>query len=372
MSVVKVRLILDVAQGMVSGARVLDHRAWQVSSLLCHKTAAEAEKLAGMLLRLCAQAQTIALRVACAAARGADALALESTAVAHESNAPPADALALTLRCAMVRDHAWYLLLSLPQTCGLPTATSSLKALLEQDVPQALQLRLHALLQDTLLAMPPAQWLELSAAQFWRWYGAQQALGAILLDAMPQEPSAHTGQAEGCALLPGLAQLDEAQLLAWIRAIRRPLSPTQSLRWQGRPVQTGALARHWAHPLVGHWRESRGAGCGARVLARLVELAQLGQLLTTPFLPMVRAWNLESGQGLAAVETARGLLLHEAHWARGVIQRYKIISPTDWNLTAGGALSQALCGVPAERGSVERIAQSFDPCLEMNLEFVHA
>ncbi len=182
----------------------------------------------------------------------------------------------------------------------------------------------------------------------------------------------HGPDPEGLYLLPDLAHLDSAQLLAWVRAIPGALSPRQSLRWQGRPVQTGALVRQWTHPLVRCWRESRGAGCGARVLARLVELAQLGTLLTTPFMPVVRAWNPGPGHGLAVVETARGILLHEVHWAQGLIQEYKIISPTDWNLNAGGALSGALCAAPAGREDVQRIVQSFDPCLELALEFVHA
>lgn len=362
MSVVAARLILDVVQGTVCSARILDHRSWQVSTLLAHKTVAEAEQLAGLLLRLCAEAQKIALRVACAAAQG---LPCE----------PASEQLALPLRCAMVRDHAWYLLLTLPQACGLPVATPSLKTLQEQSAPQALQHTLQVLLQDDLLGMPAHQWLELPAAAFQDWYAAQQTRGAHLLRAMtvdPVAPGACSALLEESAPLPDLAHLDEGQLLAWVRAGAQGPSPTHCLRWQGRVVQTGALVRHWEHPLVCHWRASRGGECGARVLARLVELAQLGTHLMTPGRSMVRAWNLDPGHGLAAVETARGLLLHEVDCAQGWIRQYKIISPTDWNLTAGGALSEALRAAPARRECVLRILQSFDPCLELALEFVHA
>lgn len=377
------RLILDTCQGMVSSGYVLDHRPRQVSRLLLDKTASQAEQLAGLLLRLCADAQKIAVRAACMAARGG----LEESP----------EELALPLRRAMVRDHAWYLLLNLPQVCGLPQATQQLKALLHWQEGPDLARALEALLQQHLLGMPAAQWLELSPPDFWNWYREAPGAGATLLACMSAQPQAEgleltaltedptpsetppdlgigdeLGENTVAALLPSLARLDAPMLLAWVREFAGPLAQGQALRWQNLPVQTGALVRQWDHAHVRLWCQSRGAGAGARVLARLVELAQLGQQRLAPDMPLVRAWTLAPGHGLAAVETARGLLLHEVQLAAGLIRAYKIISPTDWNLSAGGALSRALRGTPVERRVLMQIIQSFDPCLELELEFVHA
>ena len=59
------------------------------------------------------------------------------------------------------------------------------------------------------------------------------------------------------------------------RALNDPAFSAAPL-WRGAPAETGAVARMASHPLLAAWIARRGRGAGARLLARLLELAELG------------------------------------------------------------------------------------------------
>jgi hydrogenase large subunit len=155
----------------------------------------------------------------------------------------------------------------------------------------------------------------------------------------------------------------------------------KSPRYGRQVVETGALARqvvagNWlARDMVGH----HGASVTARVVARMIELAQV--------VPAMEAWVRqivpgepfcvpaplpESGEGVGLVEAARGGLGHWLSVKRGRIERYQIIAPTTWNFSPRdseaqpGPLEQALVGLPAGEGAlptIQHVVRSFDPCM---------
>ena len=154
-------------------------------------------------------------------------------------------------------------------------------------------------------------------------------------------------------------------------------------RWAGRVVETGALARQQVAgtPLVRAMVADAGANVASRVLARLLEVAQL--------LPQMEAWasQLAPGEpycavgemprdasGVGLVEAARGALGHWLVVRRGRIHGYQIVAPTTWNFSprdaqgVPGALEQALVGTAVAAGdesplAVQHIVRSFDPCM---------
>jgi coenzyme F420-reducing hydrogenase alpha subunit len=151
--------------------------------------------------------------------------------------------------------------------------------------------------------------------------------------------------------------------------------------WDGAPVETGALARMRAHPLVASVAKRCGNSVPARMAARLVELAALLARLAgtadAAAAPGICAFPLGPGEGLAAVQTARGLLLHHARVAEGRVAGYRIVAPTEWNFHPDGPLARGLAGLAAANdAALERsarlAAQALDPCVACRIEVAHA
>jgi Ni,Fe-hydrogenase I large subunit len=163
-------------------------------------------------------------------------------------------------------------------------------------------------------------------------------------------------------------------------------------------VETGALARTQTHPIVAAFLAEHGNAVPTRMMARLVELAQLLARVGAPATmnPDVRArvrtgetvsdapcrhWvdaiELAPGEGLAAVQTARGLLLHRARIADGRVAAYQIVAPTEWNFHPRGALVRGLEGAPAEDEAAlvrdaRLVVQALDPCVACRVEVAGA
>lgn len=154
-------------------------------------------------------------------------------------------------------------------------------------------------------------------------------------------------------------------------------------RLDGQTMEVGAIARQVVdgNPLIGELVAQRGGNVHSRVVARVLEIAQI-VLFIEDWLRRLRpgeAFNTRGGErrealGVGLTEAARGAL---GHWLRvegGKIANYQIIAPTTWNFSprdaAGepGPLELALEGAPVRPGetepvAVQHIVRSFDPCL---------
>ena len=113
----------------------------------------------------------------------------------------------------------------------------------------------------------------------------------------------------------------------------------------------------------------------AELALLLLELAGAAPRSDAP--PRVQLRPLDSDEGLAAVETARGLLLHRARLRDGRVVDYQIVAPTEWNFHPEGALAHGLTGLTATSGpTVARHAKlavhALDPCVACQIEVSHA
>jgi hypothetical protein len=241
----------------------------------------------------------------------------------------------------------------------------------------ALAAALLTIAEQKVYAMPPAAWLALGGDELTDWAdrGATvpAELLAELLAAMPNL---------GCsdvALMPatGPGALVRAVVPAMTRVPRFAAAPT----WDGEPVETGALARMRSQPTVAALLERDGNSVAARMTARLAELATLLLALeanaTTDRAPLVESMPLAAAEGLGAVQTARGLLLHRARIADGRIERYQIVAPTEWNFHPEGALVRGLRSLDAADAAaldrrVRLVVQALDPCVAFRIEVGNA
>ena len=153
---------------------------------------------------------------------------------------------------------------------------------------------------------------------------------------------------------------------------RRGSAPVRSGLWSA--AETGALARLQSEPLIGELLGRSATRVPARFVARMRELALL---LAGRAIPVVGASTLASGDGVAWVENARGLLIHQVHLDQARVGSYVIVAPTEWNFHPGGALAAALLGTAAtDLDAVQRratqLVNSLDPCVACRVEVAHA
>ncbi len=336
--------------------------------LMAGRTPEEAADLAGLIFSLCGKAQKVAAQSACEAAwgqtSGQDVLKQRERGVLME----------------LAQEHAWRLLLNWPEQAGRAPDMASLLVLRQKaEDPLAFADALENLLGAILLGESPVLWLTRDLTGFDLWRREGRTLVAKLFADLGDGPD--TGICR-CALLPLLAML-EVGLAADLarRALADPTFCAAPL-WNGEAAETGALARMADHPLLAAWIARRGRGAGARLLARLLELAELPRRLRAEPDPVgcsevirevVRAWPLEENAGMAGVETSRGLLIHVVRLKEGKIADYRIVAPTEWNFHSAGPLAQALAGLrtgPGLESAARLVSQSLDPCVAYGVELL--
>ncbi|MDP2433620.1 MAG: nickel-dependent hydrogenase large subunit [Pseudomonadota bacterium] len=338
--------------------------------LLAGREPEAAAHLAGLVFSLCGKAQRVACEAACEAAQG------------QMPDAATSRARETAVLLELAQEHAWRLLLDWPQQQGMPPDQASQLRLRQSAAePARFAETLDDLLRTILLGEPADVWLARDLAGFDAWRHAGTTATARLFAGLGEGADSGISEVD---LLPPLGNLEDAAALELARqALEQPAFCGQPL-WRGAPAETGALARMSEQPLLAAWIKQRGRGAGARLLARLLELAALcsaGILAGSPVqlktagkdagATGVRAWSLGDNVGLAGVETSRGLLLHAVRLRDGKVAEYRIVAPTEWNFHPAGPLFQALSGLaPGDdlEARARLVAQSLDPCVAFGIE----
>jgi hypothetical protein len=146
--------------------------------------------------------------------------------------------------------------------------------------------------------------------------------------------------------------------------IREPAMPG------GGSAETGTLARQTSHSVVVAVRRKYGSGLLTRLVARLVEVAEILDALrevdhaglAPPATP-----------GIAQLEAARGRLCHRIRIEGDRITRFRILAPTEWNFGPGGPALQALNNLQRTSSKEQRLLQAelliaaIDPCVGFRL-----
>ena len=311
----------------------------QAASVLVGKTPEQALKVLPLLFSVCAQGQHVVAQAALAAAGAGVA-------------PPSADQGVRVQRVALV-EHLWRLLLDWPA---------------ETD--------------------DGAGRMAENKARFAGWFRrlrSDQSFVEIQNDLERQIPELRDwakdgteikGADEGCgaAGLPRFPSADD--LLNHLKNVGG-LSEDFCVRpnWQGFAVETGSFEAHRSDDSVAEL-SAAGRTLAARRMARVMALSRLVDELGTGA-PAKVTLETRSGQGaMAAIETARGCLVHDVALSDGVISHYAILAPTEWNFHPESAwirrLEGALNSVPKlPVDDIQRIvhawAMTIDPCVPIRL-----
>lgn len=341
------RITIDLSSD--GEVRLQSSRPTQIGRMFEGRRPDDVLQLLPMVYAICARAHVAAAR---------QALPVEASETQMR-----ADALAVLAENA--REHLLRILLGWRSEVDMTTApasgamalvarmTATENAASERAVADAL----GRLLADHLLGMAPERFLEISNfARFHDWVLRGRALAPRNLAQVIDRG----WQGIGAAPLHFLSDLPGVELLARLSDPDFAGHPD----WQGQPCETGPLARHRHHPLVIAVIAEHGAGLLARLVARLVDLAQIPQQMRNPVVG-------QSGTpGLGIVETARGRLIHAATVEDGVVANYRILAPTEWNFHPTGAAVQSLRRLTPGHEFATRaraLVEAIDPCVDFEV-----
>jgi len=358
-------------------------RPFAATRLLTGKAAAEAAATVPLLFSICGGAQGAA---AAGALDAAGAVGIKAEGAARDTR----------LLLESLQEGFWHLLIDWPNAIGGAPVTTPVAAARHRIAASArgpdgavrwgdaaamreLGAGLSGLAAQAIFGLPPARWLEIGEqGELEAWIARGATIPAILLGHVLAETP--TLCASEVALMP-MPRTDA--LLRFIApALRHDPEFVRAPTWAGTPVETGALARRRDHPLVAALAAQYGHAVVTRIVARMAELALLllelaGSAPRPDALPRVQLCPLDTDEGLAAVETARGLLLHRARLRNGRVADYQIVAPTEWNFHPEGALTRGLVGLAANDGPTlvrhARLAvHALDPCVGCQVEVGHA
>ena len=350
---------LDTRGGHVTALTSRAARPRVGPTLFVGRRAAEIAPLARSLFSVCGRSQAIAAHAALEA--------IEAGAPDGAEAAPRARAVALE----SLQEHAGKIFVVTPRLLGR-----------EPDVVPLAEVRraIAASATDMLAAwarralFEPAAFLAIAdpdALHAWS-RAAGTPAAALCAAALSSDPSLGASETP---LLPRVSP-------AWLEALAAEIDARDDFdaapALQGRARETGALARTASHPLVDTAVRAWGRGVGARLVARLVETAQLLVELEGGNTAPSRFGGARTGQGtgLGWAETARGLVVHRVALAGDRVASYRIVAPTEWNFHPDGAFVEGARGLEGSAAAIDagvhRLVASLDPCVGVRYEACHA
>ena len=358
-------------------------RPMAAARVLTRRSAADAAATMPLLYSLCGHAQAAAAACALAAAgarevRGDpahydDVVMLESVQDTFRHLLIDEPAAMGTAPCAAPVVAVRAAIAPFLRAIGGPTAVGG------ESAKRALGERLSAIAADAIFGMPIRRWRSLADADALLAGCArgETVVAAALARLFAEEPT--LGRS---AIPPMPAARRDALLEIVVPTMRGDAAFECAPTWAGSPVETGALARMRNDPLVADVQRRFGNAVGTRMVARLAELAgeieALAGSQTRPESPArIQGIPLGDGEGLAAVETARGLLLHRARLRNERVVDYQIVAPTEWNFHPEGALTRGLEGFevddePRLLRAARLAVHALDPCVGSRIEVGHA
>jgi Ni,Fe-hydrogenase I large subunit len=370
----------------VRRAGVRSSRPLAVPRVLAGRDVREAAAMVPLLYSVCANAQ------------GAAAASALEVASGREVPAGLLQARTLAVALEALQEDLRSLLIDLPAAAGVPGAVGTVAearkaiapmlaalhgaAAFDADGPAIATDRM-SVLGEQLLAQVDSDVLGMradafvaigEARQFVAW--SQRSLTAPALVVRQVLDAAPGLGASDVRTMP--KPTPAALAAAVLMAIDADADYARAPCWSGEAVETGAFARCRDHPGLQAFVGAHGNGVAARLLARLLEVARVVIALVAGHVePRIAAWSPNPGEGVAAVDTARGLLLHRARVADGRVAGYSVVAPTEWNFHPDGALARGLAGLVADDEqalvrSANLVVQALDPCVAFRVEVAHA
>lgn len=226
-------------------------------------------------------------------------------------------------------------------------------------------------IEQIVLCEPIADFLSrATAAEFRRWHQAKSTPAQTLIEMI----SARGWEKLGDARTQHLPWTCGAQLSSVILGdnsrnfIAAPI-------WEGEPSETTVLSRQLGQAVVKDHAGLYGNGLMTRLVARIVEIARLPgamcKIVTGEPAPD-DDWPIASSkpgdnEGVAEVDAARGRLVHAVSLESGIVRRYAILAPTEWNFHPAGTAARGLQHIIVSGADAPAVANLFisalDPCV---------
>ncbi len=364
-------------QNRVEQVTIQSTRPLHSHRLFIGKTPTQTLALLPLLFNVCGVAQSFA------------AITALSQALAIEENPQATLARQMLVNVEMLREHCWWLLIYRDKTQLLPfiqCLNQFKSALFIHGNAFSLNSHLHINFQqvdcliqqlennvDAIFSGQRLTFLALKhTADLAAWLKNNFSLPAALLNEWLKLQYQSLGRTQ-LSLLPVLNNDDLYNYLSQQNADELSRLPT----WQGLCYESSCLNRQQSQPLIVELLQQYGNGLLTRLTSRLIELAQLPDVLrqnamelrTGSFLQDCQSYNTT---GLAQVQTSRGLLIHRVALAQGVLADYQIIAPTEWNFHPHGVAAVSLQTLTTNAESTLRqqatlLINAFDPCVGFTL-----
>ncbi len=364
----------------ISNVEITSSRPFRVARLLEGKPVEAAVKLVPLLHSICGEAQAAASVTACEQALG----------LSCDQSQQRARRILLDLE--MLREHLWRLFVDWPKALGLKPRPERLAPLLsvQNDLrgvvsPTGGLFRLGGgeISMPTVTAIAKLNALDHHLVENLFGEKASAVLAGNRLPASDAgligcdlaELAAGGWLALGDETVPALETLSEVQ---WHMLLDGDDAFVAHTEIDKQPRETSSFTRQSRHPLVRRCVETWGAGLGTRLVARAVEVTTVLQRLRINVsrlggaLPKSQP-RVDSGRGLGVVEAARGRLVHQVDQRDGIVTRYRILAPTEWNFHPRGVLARALLrleqpAAPSLKARVRLLVTAVDPCVDWELD----
>ena len=248
--------------------------------------------------------------------------------------------------------------------------------------------KLDQYLQQHVFCQSTKNWLEIKDIQvLHRWANQCDSIAANSIGFICDQGWASQGLTD-CEQLP---QLDVKNLLNQFSKTNADQFIAEP-QWQGHCFETTTLTRQFEQPLIQSLYKEFHATLITRWVARLVELARIPDQLrmlqqqlidTIKTSSTINSQNKKTVQGIAHVEAARGRLIHHVSIEHGVISKYQILAPTEWNFHPQGLLAKSLSSITPsdltegnapnnrQNDALEKLAHlminAIDPCVGYQL-----
>ena len=262
---------------------------------------------------------------------------------------------------------------------GCPLSLASRKSTDDATAARHILQALRAWLQDNVLYQPVDDWLRAhrqpDALAGWCWQQAAPLAPARHLARWHAKASVLTPACRFLDVLDldGARQTNQLQQLG--QGIANDAHLAQQPVWLGQCAETGAWTRLRQRPMQASLQHTAWTRLAAR-WRELVEIAaanpETEEASHADHAPLLSsgALPLAEGQALAWCEMARGLLLHWVQLdARGGIQDYRVVAPTEWNFHPAGALARAVAALAPDDADTARVlAAAYDPCVACTVQ----
>ncbi len=391
---------LTMNESVICDVEILSSRPVYASQVFVGKPVIESLNMLPLLFSICGVAQ------ACAGIRACE------QALGHQISSYAEQVRDKLVRMETLREHLWRIFLdwpnflenqSLNKKIQTQTMSDIIKCqqdyrkfltsgsnpfLLEQDISpvstensQPIR-QLNRLLEKSIFAMSPAQWLEIDTIEKLQyWYESSETVTANLLKKIHQNEWQGLGRNNTKGLFTSTTDALESEGfdLSTLREQFEDKNFVKKPQWYGTCCETSSLTRvdsALLQDLYNYW----GNGIMSRLVARLTEMAQIAHSLLDDVEQPIQNFSknrsdiLGDGDGIGIVSAARGLLIHHVCIEQSQIEKYQILAPTEWNFHPQGVVAQSLIGLEGGKEQINRQADllinAIDPCVGYKFHIV--